>query len=288
MLLDDSGRSLLSQRPRSPTDSDYPCLSPSAVTLQRSAEAQTQSPISHSLLRSASPTRHGGFQRPPLLDDRNPEMERQADQPTHRGPHHNLGFEGFCCPHEEAWSLQCRSVCGKAQHTIEEVLQLPPGSCSRSYRCPSTNMESADPIHLPTICSDWPSSPKVTAGSSSSGSSDCPDVALPNMVSSATGKSDGLPNPVTSESVPSDQPQGRDSPADRSEQSSTSRLESFRQGVSCQDISDEAFELLCAAWRKGTEKSYATVWNHWSSWFNQREINSLAPTLGQVLEILDV
>ena len=147
-------------------------------------------------------------------------------------------------------------------------------------------MEAIDPICFPTICADRPSSPEDTAGSDLPSSTNCPSVALPTVVSNTAGESDGLSNPVTTKSDTSDQSQGRISSSDQSKQPPTSRLESFRQGVNCQEISEEAFDLLCSAWRRGTEKSYTTAWNHWSSWCTRREINSFTPTIGQVLEFL--
>ena len=36
-------------------------------------------------------------------------------------------------------------------------------------------------------------------------------------------------------------------------------------------------------WSKGTEKSYTTAWNHWSSWYTQWEVT---PTLSQILEFM--
>ena len=115
------------------------------------------------------------------------------------------------------------------------------------------------------------SSSEDAAGSSPPSSNNCPSVALPIMVSSTVGESGRLSNPTTTNSDTSDQPHGGVSSSSQSKQPTVSRLESFRQGANCQDISEEAFDLLFAAWRKGTEKSYTTAWNRWSGWCTQRE-----------------
>ena len=52
------------------------------------------------------------------------------------------------------------------------------------------------------------------------------------------------------------------------------------------DFSTQAAELICASWTKGTEKQYKPVWKTWSSWCDQRHINSLQGNAVHLLSFL--
>ena len=77
-------------------------------------------------------------------------------------------------------------------------------------------------------------------------------MVFPTMVPSSVGESNGLSDPTISKLDTSDLSQGENSSSDQSKQPPTSRLKDFRQNVSYQDVSEETFDLLCSAWRKGT------------------------------------
>lgn len=61
------------------------------------------------------------------------------------------------------------------------------------------------------------------------------------------------------------------------------RLES-RDGF--KDIPADASNLICSAWRRGTEKSYTVAWRKWCSWCQERNINPLAASLREVIEFI--
>ena len=63
----------------------------------------------------------------------------------------------------------------------------------------------------------------------------------------------------------------------------SNRLES-RDGF--KDISADASNLICSAWRRGTEKSYTVAWRKWCSWCQGRNINPLAASLREVIEFI--
>lgn len=148
--------------------------------------------------------------------------------------------------------MRCRSTCipCEAQCTAEEILQL---SSSGSYRCPITNINNQSCMHFRhLICTDRSSSPKDMTRSSPLGSTNCSSMVFPTMVPSSVGESNGLSDPTISKLDTSDLSQGENSSSDQSKQPPTSRLKDFRQNVSYQDVSEETFDLLCSAWRKGT------------------------------------
>ena len=55
-------------------------------------------------------------------------------------------------------------------------------------------------------------------------------------------------------------------------------LESFRKRLG-EAVPEEVFTLLCASWRKGTEKSYSAAWNQWLEWCRQQGGNPLTPSI---------
>ena len=82
-----------SQRPCPPNwviDCDNSCLSPSSATLQRPTEAQAQSSLDNSILRSTGRPGHGCNKRPSILDNGNPQMEWQTNQLADGRPHDNI------------------------------------------------------------------------------------------------------------------------------------------------------------------------------------------------------
>ena len=140
-----------------------------------------------------------------------------------------IRFKSVHCSDAENRSLRCRSIRCKAQCTTEEILQLLPGSSSGSYRRPITNLGTVNPVRLSSICTDRPSSPEDTTRSSGPpGSTNRSSMALPAMVPSSVGESDGLSDPTTSKSHTFDQSKGGISSSDQSKQPPTSCLESFR------------------------------------------------------------
>ena len=146
-------------------------------------------------------------------------------------------------------------------------------------------MGSSDSLCLPPLHFGWQGLAENKTGGSASGSGDCTTVAVATMVSSYVGHADGLPNSSTPDSYLHNQSERRITPLDEAGPSSVSRLESLRQRIG-KDISKETFELMSAAWRKGTEKSYSSAWKCWSSWCSQRGCNPLSPSIGQILQFL--
>jgi len=208
------------------------------------------------------------------------ESRRKVDSSDWR-----LNPEIFLYSHAEIGTVQYRPVCGKAQHPARKILQLPTQSSGRSYGCIGSEMGSSDSLCLPPLHFGWQGLAENKTGGSASGSGDCTTVAVATMVSSYVGHADGLPNSSTPDSYLHNQSERRITPLDEAGPSSVSRLESLRQRIG-KGISKETFELMSAAWRKGTEKRYSSAWKCWSSWCSQRGCNPLSPSIGQILQFL--
>ena len=67
-----------------------------------------------------------------------------------------------------------------------------------------------------------------------------------------------------------------------SPQPAADRMEGLRKRYG-QDISEEAFKLLCSSWRHSTEKSYSSAWNRWVC---ERGGDPFTPPVSLVLQFL--
>ena len=65
-----------------------------------------------------------------------------------------------------------------------------------------------------------------------------------------------------------------------------SDLESFRQSLTWEGISERAAEFIAGARRPGTSFNYESTWRKWVSWCGEREINLHSCNLNFVLDFL--
>ena len=78
----------------------------------------------------------------------------------------------------------------------------------------------------------------------------------------------------------------RASPSDTPGLSQSDHLESLRSRGEFKDISTDAFNLICSAWRRGTEKSYSVAWRKWCAWCQNKNINPLSASISDVIEFI--
>ena len=63
-------------------------------------------------------------------------------------------------------------------------------------------------------------------------------------------------------------------------------MDAIRKALSDKGLSKESIEIICASWTAGTEKQYQGVWNKWTSWCRQRQINLFQTSVDQVANFL--
>ena len=61
---------------------------------------------------------------------------------------------------------------------------------------------------------------------------------------------------------------------------------SVRHSEQFRSLSDETFQLISAAWKRDTEKSYNSAWSNCCGWCAERGINPILPSIEKVLEFL--
>jgi hypothetical protein len=64
-------------------------------------------------------------------------------------------------------------------------------------------------------------------------------------------------------------------------------MSTIRRNYESEGISRNATNIILASWRRSTQKQYATYISKWILLCDKRKINSVCPTLNQVLEFLN-
>ena len=183
-------------------------------------------------------------------------------------------------------SLRHRSVCGQTQQTTSPLLQLQAGPRIGGCGCSSSALVGAKTVCLPSFHTNREMPPENCTGSSERNGTDSTGVAEPDMVSKPASQTCRLSNPIAKLQGADHKPNGGHTSISRTEQSTSSRLQSFRANVQVNDISDESFKVLSAAWRRGTEKSYSSAWGKWILWCNRTNTNPFPSSVGPVLNFL--
>ena len=111
-------------------------------------------------------------------------------------------------------------------------------------------------------------------------------LANSGLVSAAAPVVSSKPYTFTSECRSSIKSSGRVSSSTVKSKSSFSGLDSFRDKLKADGISEKTAGLITAARRKGTLSHYQSAWNKWDSWCNRRQIDSVRCPLNLVLEFL--
>lgn len=119
----------------------------------------------------------------------------------------------------------------------------------------------------------------------STGCSNCSALANLNVVS-------GTPTTFVRPALDST-PTPRSSAAPLTQRPTSPTQESSSDGMSCvrgsfsrYNFPEEVTDILMAAWRKGTQKQYATYLKKWMAFCRERQINCYSPPLSDTLQFL--
>ena len=186
--------------------------------------------------------------------------------------------------HKQMGIVHNRPVCCTAQYPVTKILQLPSGSRCRSIRCSSPKLEEREAICLFPIHLNWEIPTEIEAGQSQGSSPDSSSMAIPSLVSTTDGLPDRLSTDAPVKQTTTDKPNGSSSSDDNTELPASSCISCVRARYG--EISDEAFQIISSAWRKGTGKSYSSTWKKWVEWCSKCQANSLSPSLKDVVHFL--
>ena len=106
------------------------------------------------------------------------------------------------------------------------------------------------------------------------------------MVSGSAVHAGGLSDTVTNPQRPADGPIRPTSSLSTDRPTSTSCMDTIRQGYITEGISSEAAQLLLSGWSKGTNTAYQSAWKKWVSWCMSREVDPILCPVHPFLDFL--
>ena len=193
---------------------------------------------------------------------------------------------GFRDSFEEVGSTRCRSVCSPPQYSAEIIFQLSSRPRGSGLRCTGSELGGSELLCLSSLCSPGVCPAENKTGEGQEGHSDCSKLDSSGLVSSLAAVVGRQSSHFTSECGSPQESPRRASPSDTPGLSQSDRLESPRSRGEFKDISTDAFNLICSAWRRGTEKSYSVTWRKWCSWCQDKNINPLSASISDVIEFI--
>ncbi|XP_068725535.1 uncharacterized protein [Montipora capricornis] len=115
-------------------------------------------------------------------------------------------------------------------------------------------------------------------------SSDCTNLANTDLVPGFTDSVSDETYPPTSHeqsTLPSEQANS----SSYGKEASPCRLDLISQHLRERGVSEQAAQLVCSSWSKGTEKQYRPAWQKWCSWCSKEQIEPLQATPAQFLGV---
>ena len=193
---------------------------------------------------------------------------------------------GFRDSFEEVGSTRCRSVCSPPQYSAEIILQLSSRPIGSGLRCIGSELGGSELFCLSSLCSPGVCPAENKTGEGQEGHSDCSELDSTGLVSSLATVVGRQSSHFTSECGSPQESPRRASSSDTPGLSQSNCLESLRSRGEFKDISTDAFNLICSAWRRGTEESYSVAWRKWCSWCQVKNINPLSASISDVIEFI--
>ena len=182
---------------------------------------------------------------------------------------------------ESLGTTRSGSFCGQTQSPAKKLHELEARSGFHPDRCLPDKLAEPEGVCIPPILSNRPQSSKDPERQSNS-SLDNPNLAEPSVVSNTAGDVNSSPNTTSIHGKSPDKSQRRDSSSTRKPNPPASGLDGFRSKLLREGFSRGSAELLLQSWRPGTQSTYNTPWNKWSSWCEERSINPFSTTVANI------
>lgn len=179
-------------------------------------------------------------------------------------------------------SMQDRPLCNQTDLSTQAVHQLATRPEGCPHRCSKCELACPQGICFPSI---QPAAccPKQSSGRPDRASPCCPSMASTAMVATPIKPSTSRTGASSKQEISSDKPeQPRPGPPNVPTPPS-SRVSCLIQRYETEGFSKDVANLLVAATRSSTSKTYESSWHRWCGWCSQRKINPLSATLTNIL-----
>ena len=179
-------------------------------------------------------------------------------------------------------SMQDRPLCNQTDLSTQAVHQLATRPEGCPHRCSKCELACPQGICFPSIqlaaCC-----PKQSSSRPDRASPCCPSMASTAMVATPLKSSNSRTGASSKQEISSDKPeQPRPGPPNVPTPPS-SRVSCLIQRYETEGFSKDVANLLVAATRSSTSKTYESSWRRWCGWCSERKINPLSATLTNIL-----
>ena len=228
-----------------------------------------------------------GYHSKSRTHSRSGECQGRSGVETQAGPQRlDDGFQSISANHQLMGTAASGFVCSETQCTTTSVLQLQARPRSSGSGCLRSGLVESDSVCLPAFSNGREMSPENQRGEGRESSDSDPSMEEPSMVPSPPPHEHQQSLPTSPVEGSANEPSGRSAPSLGSGRTHPDRLAGVRQSLESRGISEEAVSLICASWRRGTEKSYSSAWGLWQGWCSKGHINPLSASLSNIANFL--
>ena len=179
-------------------------------------------------------------------------------------------------------SMQDRSLHHQTDTATQTVHQLETRSGGSPDRCSKCELVYPKRIHLPSI-QLGASSSKQSSNRPDRGCSCCPSVASTTMVATPFKPAHSRTGTSPKQEVSSKEPEQPRPSSPNVSMPPSSCVSCLIQRYETEGFSKDVANLLVAATRSSTSKTYESSWRRWCGWCSKRKVNPLSSTLANIL-----
>ena len=214
---------------------------------------------------------------------------RQIEQPRRPGVSSICGQQRLDVksqPHQALIErLQNGPLCLEAYTPASVLCQLETGSPRLPLRCIQSQLAGTQGLRVSPVQLDSKGPGQNNIRSSRSFVSSA-RLASPTVVASTTPSTDTATNPVTSVTTLVNRPSRTSSDPPNVPSPTLGRIPYLLQRYQTEGLPTNVAELLIAAIRPSTHKTYESSWKRWRSWCCARKINPISASLKDLLTFL--
>ena len=196
------------------------------------------------------------------------------------------GFQSISTDFQPIGTTASGSVRSETQRTVTSVFQFQTRPRSSGSGCICSGLVESDSICLPTFSNGREMSTEDQGREGRESSNSDPSMEELSMVPTTPPHEHQQSLPSSPIKEPANKPSGRSASPHGSGRTDPHRLAGIRQSLESKGISEKAINLICASWRRRTEKSYSSAWGLWQGWCSKGYIDPLSASLSDIANFL--
>lgn len=177
------------------------------------------------------------------------------------------------------------SVCESSNQPTRGLHQLETRPRSHPHRRLHDKLGSSTGLCLPPIQSDIPN-PDESNNRPNGSNSRCPSLASPALVAGSAETSNISASVATEHSNPVNGSERPEPSSSNVSSPSLGRIPHLYQRFQAEGIPSNVADLLIAATRTSTHKTYESSWNRWCRWCSGRQIDPFSSSISDILIFL--